>query len=96
MTRTRKQLLGIGVAIALIITSIMAVAFTPDEASTVQNDTPGGYYIAEWTLSKRCVDGTEIYQLADGDYAVWVGEGEEKDYHWVKLSPGVEPDRYCD
>lgn len=62
----------------------------PKESQTVTNS----YNFAEWTLTKKCSDGTEIYKLSDGDNAIFRGENEN-DQHWVKLTPGVTPDDYC-
>lgn len=47
--------------------------------------------VTEFTLSKKCADGTNIYQISGGDYATWDGQNNQ----WVKLSPGVAPNDYC-
>lgn len=48
--------------------------------------------VTEFTLSKKCGDGTDVYQIDGGEYAIWDGQNNQ----WVKLSPGVAPDDYCD
>lgn len=83
------------ISVAIVVLAGVAIFVGHHTKDPVKKVETQGYNVAEWTLAKKCSDGTDIYQLADGDYAVWRGQ-DENDQHWVKLAAGVTPDDYCD
>lgn len=87
-----RKYLYLSLALLIVVSIIIFIGYlTKDPDKKVEAQ---GYNIAEWTLAKKCADGTDIYQLLDGEYAIWRGQ-DENDQHWVKLSSGVSPDQYC-
>ena len=70
--------------------SVAACAEAPPTNNEVTSNDP--VVVSDFTLSKKCSDGTDIYQIEGGSYATWDGQNSQ----WVKLSPGVTPNDYCD
>lgn len=81
-------------AIGVIVLTVLVAGISFTLRSTDKIKSAGGSPIAEWTVAKQCIDGTEVYQLSDGTYALWRGENEN-DQHWTRLADGVDPDDYC-
>ena len=68
--------------------ALTACAKAPQETQEASHDP---VVVQEFTLTKKCNDGTDIYQIDGGSYATWDGQNNQ----WVKLSPGVTPDQFC-
>ena len=68
------------------IAALSLAGCQPVEEKTETADTTA----TNFTLSKKCNDGTDVY-IRDGGYAVWDGAGG----YWINLSPDVTPDDYC-
>lgn len=47
--------------------------------------------VRDFSLTKKCSDGTDVYRLSDGTYTTWDGTNSM----WVPLSPNVSPNQYC-
>ena len=76
----------------LIIASLSVAACAKEPEQPGQVVSTGPTVASDFTLSKKCSDGTDIYQIEGGSYATWDGQNSQ----WIKLSPGVTPDDYCD
>jgi hypothetical protein len=73
---------------ALALAGCQKTTDIPSENST-ETTTEAVSIVEDYTLTKKCSDGTNIYQIEGGIYATWDGS------NWVKLSPGIMPDQYC-
>ena len=77
--------------VILIAASLAVTACAKAPQEKQEDTTQAPTVVEEFTLSKKCSDGTDIYQIDGGNYAKWDGENSQ----WIKLSPGVTPDDYC-
>ena len=51
--------------------------------------------IAPWQIVRECPDGTTIYKLETGQYAIWIDPSETAEGHWDALVDGVSPEAFC-
>ena len=75
----------------LVLSSLALPACTREQPSVAQEASQDPTVVQEFSLTKKCNDGTNIYQIDGGSYATYDGQNNQ----WVKLSPGVTPDQFC-
>jgi len=74
----------------LIVAALAVTACTKAPQET-QEASQEPTIVQDFSLTKKCSDGSNIYQIDGGSYATWDGQNNQ----WVKLSPGVTPDQFC-
>ena len=84
---------GISMKYVFLYSLIFLSACSSDPKETESVEQIAEIYIEDrFTRKRQCSDGTLIYELSDGTYAVYV---ENPTPTWVPLSPGVTPENYC-
>jgi phage-related tail fiber protein len=93
-----KRLTALGTCLLLVACAPAAKPLQQAATSTVDplSQQAQQAIIASWKVVRECNDGTTVYKLADGTYAIWVSKDNTTGAgHWDALADGITPDSYC-